>query len=429
MRVLLVAESANPEWVSVPLVGWAHSRAIASLVDAHLVTQVRNRGAITRAGLGADQFTAIDSEVVAKWVAKLASVARGGRNRGWTTAQALSSISYYFFEHLVWRQFGARIASGEFDVVHRLTPVSPAKPSLLASWCKQVNAPFVLGPINGGVPWPKHMKDVQRREGEWLSCLRPLRRLLPGHLSMLRDASAILVGSRTSFNELPRIYKRKAHYLPENAIDPARFWMRRTRTARVPLRLVFAGRLVPLKGVDILIEAAMPLVDRRLIELTIVGDGPEMQSLRDLASDDGRVDRGIRFTGWVDHRALQQEIADSDLFVLPSIREFGGAVVMEAMAVGSVPVVVDYAGPGETVTDDVGYRVPLGSRAELVASFRALFERLLRQPEEIDDKSRRAWSHAREELTWEAKARRTVSVYRNVIANRNGVASSGPVHN
>ena len=263
IRSLLIAEAANPDWVSVPLVGWAHARAISSLVDAHLVTQVRNRDAIAGQGLVDDRdFTAIDSERVARPLAKISTALRGGKGKGWTTSTAFSSIAYYYFEHLVWKKFECKLRSGEFDLVHRITPLSPTTPSLLAKKCRRIGVPFILGPLNGGVAWPRAFDSARRAEREWLSYVRGAHRLLPGYRSTRRDASAIIIGSRDTWNQMPRRYWNKCIYVPENAIDPDRFTANRTRRAVRPIRIAFLGRLVPYKGADMLIEAAAPLVKR-----------------------------------------------------------------------------------------------------------------------------------------------------------------------
>ena len=50
--ILIVAEAANPDWISVPLVGWSYARALREKFDVHVVTHVRNRDAILAAGWG-----------------------------------------------------------------------------------------------------------------------------------------------------------------------------------------------------------------------------------------------------------------------------------------------------------------------------------------------------------------------------------------
>jgi glycosyltransferase involved in cell wall biosynthesis len=417
-RILLVAEAANPEFVSVPLVGWSQAAALCERVHGHLVTQVRNRDAIVRAGWVEERdFTALDTEHVARPLYLLGQGLTGGKGRSWTTLTALQAFAYYAFERALWKRFGAAIERHEYDVVHRITPLSPTIPSMLAARCKQAGVPFVLGPLNGGVPWPRGFDHVRRKEHEWLSYVRSAYKLLPGHNSTRRDAAAILVASRDTLEQMPRAARERCFYLPENAIDPARFPAPTARAYARPLRAAFVGRLVPYKGADMLIEAAAPLVRAGKLVVDVIGDGPERARLEALAAREAPAG-GITFSGWVQHHEVQAHLARAHVFAFPSVREFGGGVVLEAMALGVVPVVLDYGGPGELVTPRTGFALPMTKRAEIVESFRATLARLAEDPEQLAPLARRGRERVHRHFTWSAKAGRIVELYRWLIDPR-----------
>lgn len=409
--VLVIAEAANPEWVSVPLIGWSLSQALAGVADTHLVTQIRNREAILRAGLAeGTEFTAIDSEAVSRPFYRLASLLRMGEGKGWTMTTAMNALSYPYFEHLVWKRFGADIRGGQYDLVHRITPLTPTTVSPLAAKCARAGVPFVVGPLNGGVPWPRGFDTERRREREWLSYVRGAYKALPGRAAMLRASAAILTGSRHTQGEIPAAFADKTLYIPENAIDPARFNRVAEQDVSGPLRACFVGRLVPYKGPDMAIRAAADLLRAGRMRYDIVGDGPMRAELEALVRDLG-LEGAVHFHGALPHDRVQDILAGANILLFPSIREFGGGVVLEAMSLGVVPVVVDYAGPGELVTPQTGFAVPIGTRDEIVARTATLLAGLADDPGALPALGQAARARVQTLFTWSAKARQIRAVY------------------
>lgn len=418
-RMLLIAEAANPEWASVPLVGWSLASAIAAQTEAHIVTQVRNRDAFLRAGLveGKD-FTAIDTERFERPLWQAAKRLGLGEKGGWTLLAAMSSVLYPYFERQVWKVFGSRIRAGEFDVVHRITPVMPTAVGSLAQRCRAAGVPFILGPINGGAPWPKGFADLRAKEREWLSMVRGAYRLNPGWRRMLKASSVILCGSGFALAGIPERYRGKAILMPENGIDPSRFTRMAVQDGSRPLRACFIGRLVPYKAAALAIEAAAPFLAAGQMTFDIIGDGPERQALQAQVDAAGLAD-AVTFHGWLNHREVQDVAVSSQILLFPSIREFGGGVVLEAMALGLVPVVVDYAGPGELVDDAVGFKVPIAEAAEIVESLRALLGGLVADPAILSTKAEAARQRIAQDYLWSAKASRIIGIASSIATGRN----------
>jgi glycosyltransferase involved in cell wall biosynthesis len=143
-----------------------------------------------------------------------------------------------------------------------------------------------------------------------------------------------------------------------------------------------------------------------------------MTTLRRTASDSD-LDGAVSFHGWIEHPRIQEYLARSDIFVFPSIREFGGAVVLEAMALGVVPIVVDYGGPGEHVDNSVGFKVPLSNRGEIVRDLQKVVGAICDAPAQLEMKSLAARHRVQTSYTWGVKAGQIVQIYDWVLKRRN----------
>lgn len=417
LRVLIIAEAANPELTSVALIGYSLSQALGQVCDAHLVTESRNEASLHKFNVSPDTFTAITNP--AQRIAfRIATLLRGGTSLGWTIHSALTTLAYPLFERKIWQHFSKALESGDYDLVHRITPLSPTTPSYLAAKLAKLKIPYILGPINGGIPWPAGFDSVRLAEREWLGYFRDLHRLLPGLHATRKLASTLIAASRHTYQEITgneSSLDQKTLWLPENAIDPERFpeihLLPAPPAPGVPLRVAFLGRLVPYKGADMLLEAAAPLLRSGRITLEIIGDGPQLPALKELVAKE-QVQDAVIFAGWVPHAQVRSHLSSAQIFAFPSVREFGGGVVLEAMALGLAPIVLDYGGPAELIPQGGGTIVPIGTREEIIASFRQALSQAIENPNQVHQTGLLAQRYVRDHFTWPAKARQLLEIYR-----------------
>ena len=88
------------------------------------------------------------------------------------------------------------------------------------------------------------------------------------------------------------------------------------------------------------------------------------------------------------------------------------------MAIGLVPVIMDYGGPGELVSPETGYAIPIGHREQIIARVGKALEELTADPANIQQMGVKARQRVFNHFTWDAKAAMTLEVYRWVLGQR-----------
>jgi glycosyltransferase involved in cell wall biosynthesis len=412
LSILVLAPESNPEAVSIPFVTYSNAAALAEMHDVTLLVRSTVEEPVRRAKAAFKSVEVVRMPVLERFYAwALRRIFKYNYD-----TQALTAFGYPYaigFEWNAWRQFRKRILAGEFDVVLRLMPMAPTLPSPFAFFLRKGPVPFVLGPLNGGLRSAPGFSQPDKR-AEWVWTVRNLYRYLPFARSTYRYAAAIIIASYHMRAEFAA-YRDKMFFVPENGIARSLC----LPDSRIPepgakLKLIFIGGLVPRKACYIGLRAAAALLRKDLAHFTVIGDGPERQRLEELARS-LEIEKAVSFCGWLDHAEVLTRLRSSDVVVLPAIREGGGGVVFEALAGGTVPVVLDHGGPGDIVNPEVGYKVVPSNEDNVVSEMENILVELASNRDLLQRLRQKGMFYARECLTWDAKARSVTSVLRWVL--------------
>jgi len=317
---------------------------------------------------------------------------------------------------------------GHFDLFHHLTFANDWMASIIGAL---LPVAYVRGPGGGAhrVP-PAFRRGFALRPRLWEYVRMGLQWVFkhdPFFAMGQQRARALLMANREALDALPRRWRGKAQLLSVNGVSLERF--PRATAARPEggrFRLLTAGRLIPLKGFDLAIKAFRLFFEdvkreRQGIrpELTIVGDGPEAPRLRELLDELAMGDR-VQVVKWMPREELFREMADADAFVFPSLRDGGGAVVVEAMAAGKPVVCFDMAGPGLHVTEECGIKVAACSPEQAVQDMAAAFRRLALDAELRARMGKAARRRAELVYDWSRVAARIEKAYEQALGRSGG---------
>lgn len=326
--------------------------------------------------------------------------------------QRLSAISVGFLIHLLtqfyqWNLAKKIIQDNKIDLVHEPAPVSAAQPSMMF----RLGVPVIIGPMNGGMSFPA---GFQHMAGKSERVLYRLVRLLSSFYNLLIPgkflANILLVANDRTRDALPKLRLGKVINLVENGVfsylnEP------KPILERAFVNVLYAGRLIDLKLIDVAIDAVAKT--NQNIKLTIVGNGPLYQNLEQyaLTHAEGRV----RFVGSIPHAEINQYYDDADIFVLPSVRECGGAVVLEAMARGLPVIAVNWGGPADYITPETGFLVEPKSRSYLVDEFARIIGFLADNPEMRYQLGVAAITRIKQHFLWDKKVEQVITIYKQML--------------
>ncbi|MDM8564699.1 glycosyltransferase family 4 protein [Candidatus Halobeggiatoa sp. HSG11] len=413
-RVLLSAYQCVPRMEAVSQIGWQWYSRLAQQVPTTLVTHIRNRTDILKTGapFADSEIIFIDTEWFAKpyykTICKLFPYSEHARD-------LLFSPDFFLFDWLAIRQLKSRQKAGaDWDIIHAVTPVSPMALTRLHTLKK----PIILGPWNGGLKSPTTFPEIMREDSGWLYPIRSLGSLVNLISGTTKHATTILTATQATLNIVPKRHHSHCRYLIENGVDLNVFTPTPWPTppsADQPLNILFVGRFQPFKGLPMLLEAIARLHTKQPIKLTVIGDGILREKWHDTAKE-LNINHLVKWMGPKPSVEIAKQLHIAHVLCLPSVRESGGAVLLEAMACARPVLTIKYGGPAEVVDDEVGYAIPPDGGTEQVIN--ALVESLQDiaiHPEIWKKRGKNGSQKAIQLYGWDAKIRQALELYQEIL--------------
>ncbi len=404
LRVLISAFACEPYQGSEPEVGWQWAVQMARFHDVTVVTQSKNRGNIERAlaELRKTQpvpaFVYFDRE---KYLQRL---------RKWRSGLQLYCVLW----HRAARVFIGSLHQAEpFDLMHHVTIAGFRYQT--AIWGHGV--PTIWGPIGGIESSPIQLLPWRHLEALLPELARNIHNKIQNWpFSSLRyrlGATTVTLASTREMQQLVEAIGYKVQVMPTIGLRTNEIAFEPRASTQGPLKLLFVGNLIALKGVHLAVEA----LGRSGTDatLTLIGTGNLQKAMEKRAEQLGLGNR-LKFLGRLSREAVMKAYREFDVLIFPSFHDTGGYAVIEAMCNGLPVICLDCGGPAIAVRDGCGFKVPIGSHRNVVDGLSAAIQKYDGNRQVLLEHSRAARQAVIDCYDWDRKGEQMAPVYKEAVA-------------
>jgi glycosyltransferase involved in cell wall biosynthesis len=303
-----------------------------------------------------------------------------------------------------------------FDIAHQLNMVGFREPGYL--W--QLDIPFVWGPVGGMgyFPW-RFLLKIGWYGGLYYLSYNFFNFAHMHLLSRPRSAAKMAGCGLIAINKENQIGLCKFYNMPSKVCIPVGSIKTvankiNIRTNVEPIRIVWSGKLIPGKALNLTLEVMASLPLDIEWELHILGNGFLKQQYEVYAKKLG-IAKSCKFYGQVTREKVLDIMSCSHVHLLTSLREGTPSVIVEAASVGLPTVCLDYSGMIDMVDDSCGIKVSMTTPKKVIEGLSQALVMLFSDEPRRQQLAKGALARAKD-LSWENKGSLVNKIYEEKLA-------------
>lgn len=401
MKILYIAFACDPYAGSEAQCGWAWPNSMRKYAEVSVLTRKQNKSNIEKYLIN---HNIKDIEIYYYDIPDAINT--------YYKSGKFYSIYYYIWQKTSYKFIRDLNDKKEFAYIHQITLgdfriISPAY---------RLSSKFIFGPVGGAQLTPKSLKvyaNEDLKNEKIREKINKFVRSWPPYRKAINKTYLIFSANKETQNYLDKILmdSKKSLLLTENGISEDKLPKIETKREKKYVSLMWAGRMVPRKGLKFLIDVMKDVKTNISYKIVLVGEGPEKNNLEKYVLEIG-LEGKIIFKGKVPYTQMEEIYLDSDIFVFPSLRETTGTVLFEAMA-HALPIITFKQNGADLLIDDTcGRKINIEKPIdEIKADFAAAVKELVEHAQLRNTLGKNARKRIIDEYLWETKCRHFFEQY------------------